>query len=161
MTTVVSNESGVACDEQALADLAAWLMVQLRLHPECELGITLVDLDRMTGLHEDWMNEPGATDVLSFPIDEVRSPEPDQVAEPAVLGDIVLCPAFLGPQRAASGRDLDGELAFLVVHGMLHLVGFDHMDEHEEVAMFALQDDLLARWLSERRASSTSPGRSS
>jgi probable rRNA maturation factor len=144
---VVTNESGVVCDEQALADLADWLMVQLRLHTECELGITLVDLDRMTGLHEDWMNEPGATDVLSFPIDELRSADLDVDPEPGVLGDIVLCPAFLTDQMQQSGRPLDLELAFLVVHGTLHLIGYDHMDEHELTAMFALQDQLLNDWL--------------
>jgi probable rRNA maturation factor len=145
---VVSNESGVVCDEQALADLATWLMTQLRLHPDCELGITLVDLDRMTGLHEDWMQEPGATDVLSFPIDELRSAEPDAEPEAGVLGDIVLCPAFLTTQMAQSGRTLDEELAFLVVHGTLHLIGYDHLDEHELIAMFGLQDRLLDEWLS-------------
>jgi probable rRNA maturation factor len=144
---VVTNESGVGCDEQALADLANWLMVQLRLHTECELGITLVDLERMTGLHEDWMNEPGATDVLSFPIDELRSADLDVDPEPGVLGDIVLCPAFLTHQTQQSGRTLDHELAFLVVHGTLHLIGYDHMDEHELTAMFALQDQLLNDWL--------------
>ncbi len=145
---VVTNDSGTACDEQALADLATWLLTQLRLHPECELGITLVDLDRMTGLHEDWMNEPGATDVLSFPIDELRSADPDVEPEPGVLGDIVLCPAFLTDQMQQSGRSLDHELAFLVVHGTLHLIGYDHMDDHELTAMFALQDQLLDEWLS-------------
>lgn len=144
---VVANESGLPCDEQALAELAAWLMGQLRLHPDCELGITLVDLDRMTGLHEDWMQEPGATDVLSFPIDELRSADAHVEPEPGVLGDIVLCPAFLPPQLAQSGRTLDEELAFLVVHGTLHLIGHDHMDEPELTAMFALQDRLLEDWL--------------
>lgn len=143
---VVSNEADVPCNEQELALLASWLLDQLRLHPECELGITLVDLDRMTGLHEDWMQEPGATDVLSFPIDEVRSADPGVELEPGVLGDIVLCPAFLGPQMEQSGRTLDQELAFLVVHGTLHLIGYDHMDETELIAMFGLQDRLLEDW---------------
>ena len=148
MTQVhVTNDSGIACDEQGLAALAAWLLEQLRLHPDCELGITLVDLDRMTGLHEDWMQEPGATDVLSFPIDELRSAEPGVEPEPGILGDIVLCPAFLTDQMRQSGRTLDHELAFLVIHGTLHLIGYDHMDEHELTAMFALQDQLLDSWI--------------
>lgn len=144
----VTNESGISCDEQGLAELASWLLEQLRLHPDCELGITLVDLDRMTGLHEDWMQEPGATDVLSFPIDELRSAEPGVESEPGILGDIVLCPAFLEDQMKQSGRTLDHELAFLVIHGTLHLIGYDHMDEHELSAMFALQDRLLDEWMS-------------
>ncbi|MDI1289850.1 MAG: rRNA maturation RNase YbeY, partial [bacterium] len=73
MNVTVSNESGRACDAAALQRLAGYLLGQLRLAPDCELGITLVDLERITTLHEDWMNEPGPTDVLSFPIDELRS----------------------------------------------------------------------------------------
>ena len=143
---VVSNESGVACDEAALGELAVFLLAELRLHHDCELGITLVDLERMTTLHEDWMNEPGPTDVLSFPIDELRSSPVGVEPEPGMLGDIVLCPAFLGPQCRESGRTLDQELGFLVTHGLLHLIGFDHATHEEYESMFALQDDLLSRW---------------
>ena len=142
----VSNESDEPCDTQALARLAAFLFDALRLHPDCQLGVTLVDLERMSTLHEDWMHEPGPTDVLSFPIDELRSAEPGLEPEVGILGDIVLCPAFLGPQRAAAGRSLDEERQFLVTHGTLHLIGYDHMTEPEYDAMFALQDDLLTRW---------------
>jgi probable rRNA maturation factor len=142
----VSNESAEPCDTVALARLAAFLLHELSLHPGCELGITLVDLDRMSTLHEDWMHEPGATDVLSFPIDELRAAEPGEQPQPGVLGDIVLCPAFIAPQSAVAGRSLDEELQFLATHGMLHLIGYDHGTQEEYDAMFALQDDLLRRW---------------
>lgn len=142
----VSNESDERCDTEALVSLTAFLFDALRLHPDCQLGITLVDVERMTTLHEDWMHEPGPTDVLSFPIDELRTTGPGIEPEAGILGDIVLCPAFLGPQRATAGRTLDEECQFLVTHGMLHLIGYDHMTEPEYDAMFALQDDLLSRW---------------
>ncbi|MBI1350128.1 MAG: rRNA maturation RNase YbeY [Actinomycetales bacterium] len=142
------NESGVDCDSDALGDLLDHLFAALRLHPECELGVTLVDEERMTTLHEDWMQEPGPTDVLSFPIDEVRSAAPDEEPEPGVLGDIVLCPAFARAQAAAAGRTLDDELAFLTTHGTLHLIGYDHATQEEYDAMFALQDRLLRGWRS-------------
>jgi probable rRNA maturation factor len=100
----VLNESGIDCDAASLADLAGYLLGELRLHQDCELGITLVDVDRMTTLHEDWMQEPGPTDVLSFPIDEVRSAAEGQEPEPGILGDIVLCPAFAQAQAQAAGR---------------------------------------------------------
>lgn len=145
---VVSNESGIACDELALGNLAVYLLDGLELHPDCELGITLVDIERMTTLHEDWMHEPGPTDVLSFPIDEVRQTPDGQAPEPGILGDIVLCPAFLGPQCQASGRSLDAELQFLLCHGVLHLIGFDHGTQEDYDAMFRLQDELLAGWWS-------------
>jgi probable rRNA maturation factor len=142
----VSNESGMPCDTAALERLAAHLLSSLRLHPDCELGITLVDVERMSTLHEDWMQEPGPTDVLSFPIDELRSAADGEQPEPGMLGDIVLCPAFATEQARAAGRTLDEELQFLVTHGTLHLIGYDHATQEEYDAMFALQDSLLDTW---------------
>ena len=142
----VADESGSSCDLAALADLGAHLIRSLRLHPDCELCITLVDEERMTGLHEDWMQEPGPTDVLSFPMDELRSAAPGEDLVAGMLGDIVLCPSFAARQAAEKGRDLDAELQFLVTHGMLHLIGYDHATQEEYDAMFALQDELLAGW---------------
>jgi probable rRNA maturation factor len=144
---VIDDEAGVPCDLAALGSLVEHLFAALRLHPDCELGITLVDIDRMSTLHEDWMGEPGPTDVLSFPIDEVREGEPGVDPVAGVLGDIVLCPAFVGPQSAAAGRTLDGELQFLVTHGMLHLIGYDHATQEDYDAMFARQDALLGSWI--------------
>ena len=148
MTVTVTNESGVPCDEEALVRLCDHLFAALRLHPDCELGITLVDPDRMTTLHEDWMHEPGPTDVLSFPIDELRSAPEGEEPVPGVLGDIVLCPDYLGPQAAEAGRTLDEELQFLTTHGTLHLIGHDHQEPDEYARMFALQDALLDGWRS-------------
>jgi probable rRNA maturation factor len=144
--TEIVDESGEGCDVDALAALVSYLLPRLRLHPDCQLGITLVDVERMSTLHEDWMNEPGPTDVLSFPIDEVRSAPAGVEPGPGVLGDIVLCPAFARTQAAAAGRTLDGELAFLTVHGTLHLIGHDHATPEDYDAMFALQDELLSGW---------------
>jgi probable rRNA maturation factor len=146
VNVTVSNESDEPCDTEALRRLAAFLFDELRMHPDCELGITMVDVERMTTLHEDWMHEPGPTDVLSFPIDELTS-SPDGVdPEPGILGDIVLCPEFVGAQAVAAGRTLDEELQFLTVHGTLHLIGWDHMTPADYAAMFACQDVLLRRW---------------
>lgn len=147
----VSNESGISCDVDALLGLSAFLLRELRLHPDCELGITLVDPDRMSTLHEDWMGEPGPTDVLSFPIDEVVSAAEGTEPEAGILGDIVLCPAYLGPQAQEKEHTLDEELQFLTTHGMLHLIGWDHATEDEYTAMFELQDRLLAAWWGDSR----------
>lgn len=142
----VTNESDVPCDVRALARLAEFLLDALRLHPACELGITLVDTERMSTLNEDWMNEAGPTDVLSFPIDELRSAGVVDVPVPGVLGDIVLCPEVARAQSAAASRTLDEELQFLVIHGTLHLIGHDHATQEDYDAMFALQDSLLNGW---------------
>jgi probable rRNA maturation factor len=142
----VINESGVDCDTDALARLAAFLFPLVRVADDCELCITIVDEPRMEELHIQWMDLPDATDVLSFPMDELRSAEENEELPTGVLGDIVLCPAFARKQAAEAGRTLDGELQFLTTHGLLHLLGHDHMTPEEYDVMFALQDQLLAKW---------------
>lgn len=151
MTTtavVVENQTAVDCDLDALRDLVDYLLQALRLHGDCEVGVTLVDEDRITELHVEWMHEPGPTDVLSFPIDELRSAPDGEQPEPGTLGDIVLCPSVAAVQAVERGRTLDAELQFLTIHAMLHLIGFDHGTAEDEAAMFAKQDALLAGWRS-------------
>ncbi len=142
----VSNESGRECDTDALFRLACFLLERLTLHPDCEIGITLVDRDRMTTLHVEWMDEPGPTDVLSFPIDELRTAPDADSAVAGVLGAIALCPDFAAEQAAVAGRSLDEELQFLVAHGVLHLIGYDHMTDEDYAEMFGLQGRLLEQW---------------
>lgn len=145
-SVLVENESGVACDTAMLAALASFLIRRLGLDPSCELEITLVDVARMSDLHQEWMQEPGPTDVLSFPMDELREPGPGEEAPAGMLGDIVLCPEFVREQARAKGCTLDEELQFLVTHGTLHLLGHDHATTEEYDTMFALQDRLLGEW---------------
>lgn len=126
-----------------LADLARELLPALGLHPEVELCIRVVDEEEMTRLHEDWMGEPGPTDVLSFPMDELRSCPPGVAPEPGVLGDIVICPEFVESDCDGAVND---RLELLIVHGMLHLLGWDHADDEDRRTMFELQEQLLDRW---------------
>ena len=137
----IANNSGIACNEDEIVDVAAFALDKMGIHPESDLGITLVDEDEITKLHIQWMNLPGPTDVLSFPMDEVK---PNSKANgPAIVGDIVLCPAFAEKNEKQS---LAKELELLTVHGVLHLLGFDHADLSQEKAMFELQEDLLSKW---------------
>lgn len=145
-SVTVSDESGSRIDPEPLARLACHLMDRLRLHPQCELSITAVDADRMAELHVQWMDLPGPTDVLSFPMDEMRTAPPGVQPQPGILGDIVLCPQVAAEQATARNRSLGHELAFLVTHGMLHLIGYDHATDEQLAEMFALQDGLLADW---------------
>ena len=146
----VDDDTGSSLDLTALSDLAGHVLTHLHVHPDCVLGITLVDIERMTTLHEDWMNEPGPTDVLSFPIDELTPGTPTQLSGPGTLGDIVICPAFALHDAHEAGRTLDQHVQFLTVHGVLHLLGYDHATEEEYAQMFALQDELLESWGSTR-----------
>jgi probable rRNA maturation factor len=150
----VANESGVAIDELRLVGVARHVLDAMRIHPLAELSILLVDEGEMAVLHERWMDEPGPTDVLSFPMDELRpgrvDTDVDDDAAAAMLGDVVLCPAVADRQGRAAGHSVQDELELLCTHGILHLLGFDHAEPDEEKEMFGLQRDLLTAWSSQR-----------
>ncbi|WP_018655048.1 rRNA maturation RNase YbeY [Actinomadura flavalba] len=153
MSIEVLNESGLPADEKAIGDLARFALDELRVHPLAELSIMLVDEEVMTDLHVKWMDEPGPTDVLSFPMDELRPghmPGDDDDADPALLGDIVLCPAVAGRQAAEARHSTEAELELLTVHGVLHLLGYDHAEPEEHKEMFGLQAELLTAWRDRR-----------
>lgn len=133
-----------------LHDLAVWVIDQLLLDPQCELSVLCVDPEPMADLHEEWMAEPGPTDVLSFPMDELRPGRPEDPRPIGLLGDVVLCPAVAAQQAAAAGHDAQHEMRVLLTHGILHLLGYDHVEPHEEVEMFGLQNDLVRRFAATR-----------
>ena len=146
MTIDVNNESGVDVDAKALAELSQFVLDELRIHPLAELSVLLVDSDAMAALHVQWMDEAGPTDVLSFPMDELRPGTDDREPEPGLLGDVVICPQVAAEQAAKAGHQPEQELHLLCTHGILHLLGYDHADPDEEKQMFDLQRDLLRSW---------------
>jgi probable rRNA maturation factor len=149
MSIEVSNESGAAVDEAALVDLARHVLDEMGVNPLAELSLLLVDEDYMTSLHERWMDEPGPTDVLSFPMDELdtaRGPDDDNDGATALLGDVVLCPSVAEQQAELAQHSTADELALLTTHGILHLLGYDHAEPAEERRMFTLQNRLLQTW---------------
>jgi probable rRNA maturation factor len=166
----IANESGIAVDEAGLAAIARHVLDGMRVHPLAELSVLLVDEPAMAELHERWLGEPGPTDVLAFPMDELRPPhqagaradrgtgaEPGPV--PGLLGDVVLCPQVAAEQAARAGHDVQAELELLSTHGILHLLGYDHADPGEHAEMFGLQDKLLAAWHADRESDDTAgPG---
>jgi probable rRNA maturation factor len=103
----------------------------------------MVDEAAIEQLHVQWMDEPGPTDVLSFPMDELRPGRVDARTPAGLLGDVVICPQVAEVQAEAAGHDLEQEMSVLLTHGMLHLLGFDHAAPDEEAEMFGLQRDLL------------------
>jgi probable rRNA maturation factor len=143
----VNNESAVAVDEEELSRLGRYLLDNLYVHPEAELSIILVDEEAMEKLHIEWMDIPGATDVLSFPMDELRPGTPGRVTPAGVLGDIVLCPQVAAEQADTAGHSMQEELLLLTTHGVLHLLGYDHAEPEEEQEMFGLQRQLLSSYL--------------
>jgi probable rRNA maturation factor len=164
----IANESGVEVDEASLASLARHVLDGMRVHPLAELSVLLVDEPAMTELHLRWMGEPGPTDVLAFPMDEIRPPQPGgthadhSAAEPpeipGLLGDVVICPQVAKIQARKAGHSVRAEISLLCTHGILHLLGYDHAEPDEHAAMFALQDKLLGSWRADQPADSAEPG---
>lgn len=142
----VNNESGTRVDELRLVSLARFALAQLRIHPLAELSIVLVDEETMAAYHLKYMDEPGPTDVLSFPMDELRPPKDGEEPPPGTLGDIVLCPAVTAQQAADHGRTPEAEADYLLIHGLLHLLGYDHAEPAEKAEMFGLTDKLISLW---------------
>jgi probable rRNA maturation factor len=139
----VNNESTYDIDEAALQRLATYCLDAMRVHPDAEIALVLVDEAAMEQLHVQWMGEPGPTDVLSFPMDELRPGNDDVITPPGVLGDVVLCPQVAEVQAEGAGHSTMDELLYLTAHGILHLLGFDHAEPEEEKEMFSLQRDLI------------------
>jgi len=161
MSIEIRNESGVSVDEPALAALARYVLDEMRIHPLAELSVLLVDSPTIADLHQRWMGEEGPTDVLAFPMDELRPPPPgsdrtDRAGSTGdsgpdtVLGDVVLCPEVATEQAGEAQRPVTDEMEMLCTHGILHLLGFDHAEPREHATMFGLQDQLLDSWRAER-----------
>jgi probable rRNA maturation factor len=139
MNVDISNDSGEIVDEEGIVGVATFTMRKMGLDEECELAISVVNEERISDLHVEWMGLEGATDVLSFPMDELKP----QSLEPGIVGDVVLCPQY-AKKQATNG--IDAELNLLTIHGVLHCLGFDHAEPSEEKVMFELQDSLLIEW---------------
>ncbi|WP_040164231.1 rRNA maturation RNase YbeY [Microbacterium gorillae] len=149
----INNESGVAVDESVLLRLTESNLAKLNVSPDADVAIVLVDEGAMEALHLQWMDEPGPTDVLSFPMDELRPGTPDRPTAPGLLGDIVLCPQVAEVQAVGAKHSTLDELILLTTHGLLHLLGFDHATPDEEREMFGLQRELIAAFGSAERRS--------
>jgi probable rRNA maturation factor len=150
MTIDISNESGIPVDNAALVRLATFALDQLRIHPLAELSILLVDEGTMSAYHEKYLGERGPTDVLSFPMDELRPPTDGEEPPVGLLGDVVLCPEVTDRQARDHGRSTAEEAEYLLVHGLLHLLGYDHAEPDEQTEMFGLTDKIISAWAIQR-----------
>jgi probable rRNA maturation factor len=141
MTVELVNRSGQLVPEIQMHALLNFGIDYMGLNPECEISLTFVDVQEMEELHIKWMNEPGPTDVLSFPMDM-----PEKKNEIVTLGDIVIAPAVAAHQAVAAGHSTEHEIFILATHGLLHILGYDHADPDEEKVMFALQEKIVKEW---------------
>ena len=150
MTTEVINETTTVIDAAEFAALADHVLTAMHVSPAAELNIMFIDPEPMEELHVRWLDLPGPTDVMSFPMDELRPGLPDSPTPAGTLGDIVLCPQVAAKQALAAGHSAIEEMLLLTVHGILHLLGYDHAEPEEKKEMFDLQRRLLLTFLAER-----------
>ena len=150
MSVDVLNETETAIAELELVACGRYVMTRMRVHQDADVCVRLVDEAAMEVLHVQWMDLPGPTDVMSFPMDELRPGRSDVEPSEGMLGDIVLCPTVAARQAIEAGHAMEDELLLLTTHGMLHLLGFDHATPEEEAEMFELQRQLLLTFLATR-----------
>lgn len=141
MTIEITNRSGQLVPSEKCLSLLTFAYGKLELHPECDLNLTFINDKEMEELHVKWMNLPGSTDVLSFPMDM-----PDNGDDPVTLGDIVISPRFAEDQAKKAGHSTNHEIFILATHGLLHILGYDHEDIEDEKVMFALQEAIVSEW---------------
>ena len=143
MSIEINNESELEVDEGRVLALATFALDHMHLHKDTDLAIVFVDEPAMEVLHIQWMDEPGPTDVLSFPMDELRPGTEGDLTPAGLLGDIVVCPQVAAEQAKTAGHATINEILLLTTHGILHLLGFDHAEPDEEREMFGLQREIL------------------
>lgn len=141
MTIEITNRSGQLVPSDKCLSLLTYAYGKLELHPDCDLNLTFIDDKEMEELHIKWMDLPGSTDVLSFPMDM-----PENGDDPVTLGDIVISPRLAEDQAAKAGHSINHEIFILATHGLLHILGYDHEDIEDESVMFALQESIVSEW---------------
>jgi probable rRNA maturation factor len=144
LETVRDSELWEACPDAeavvASAVRAAFAEAALAARPDAELTVALSDDARVRALNAEWRGADKPTNVLTFP-----AVEPDETADAAMLGDVILAFETVAREAAEQDKSLDQHLAHLVVHGVLHLFGHDHLDAGAADAMEALETRALAR----------------
>jgi len=141
MSIEVTNTSGQLVPAEQITSLMTFALGVLDLNAESDLNVSFVKDDYMSELHLKWMDEPGTTDVLSFPMDMPLTSQ-----DVVTLGDIVISPVVAQTQAIAQGHTTDREIYILAIHGLLHILGYDHANKEDEKTMFALQEKIVTDW---------------
>jgi probable rRNA maturation factor len=142
------EQQAVPVDVERWVALARNVLVAEGVARDAELSLLFVDEDTISGLNRRFMDTDGPTDVLAFPIDDPAGSDgaSSSAREPLLLGDVVVCPAVAERQAPEHAGSYDDELALLVVHGVLHVLGHDHAGLEEAATMQARERELLQRF---------------
>ena len=144
LISITSHREPEVLDLSAFERLAAFVLDREDVPENCELSIAVVALAEMTELNSAHRGKTGPTDVLSFPMDDEETVlGPD---EPVLLGDVIIAPEVAEAQAAEYGHTVEEELNLLLVHGVLHLLGYDHGADVDAEVMQARERAILLAW---------------
>lgn len=150
------RQSNVALDRCRWGELMRLVLVEEKVEAPWEAGLSFVAADEMAALNAAHRGLDRPTDVLAFGADDgsaLRAP-----GEPRLVGDVVICPSVAAANAAICSRSVDDELALLVVHGALHLLGYDHLVDHDAEQMESREQQLLAAACAPGKPAGTSAG---
>ncbi|MFM1986037.1 MAG: hypothetical protein RIS18_254 [Actinomycetota bacterium] len=131
----IDNLSGFSIDEKRVRNYVSQMLKFLKVNQNSYVSILFVDEKEMTKQHIRWMNESGPTDVMSFPMDDVKLEDSKLRQKQAILGDIIICPTVALKDARKQGINPAYHLIFLVAHGILHLLGQDHQQKKHRLVM--------------------------
>jgi len=140
---VFDRQQDLPVDEGRWAGLMRSVLTEESVATPWEVGLSFVAAEEMAALNAQYRGIDRPTDVLAFGVDDGTVPRADQ--EPRLVGDVVVCPSAAASNAEARGNSVESELALLVVHGTLHLLGYDHIDDSDAVAMQGRERELVAR----------------
>ena len=142
VVVVFDRQRDLTVDEGRWAGLMRRVLIEEQVSAPWEAGLSFVDADEMAALNAAHRKVDRPTDVLAFGADDGRAPRgPD---EPRLVGDVVICPSVAAANAVSCGRSIEDEMALLVVHGALHLLGYDHAEDRDAEKMEGREQELLA-----------------
>ena len=148
MSVFFADEQDDPIDAGPLRRLAELVLDEEGFPPDTEVTLLLVDQEQIATYNDRFMHREGATDVLAFPVQHLEPgvvPELRPGGPPLNIGDVVISPAYVRAQAEAAGEAFDDELSLMVVHGLLHLLGYDHQDDEGADRMEDRERELLAK----------------
>lgn len=148
MSIFLADEQQLDVDIEQLRDLAALVLSEEGYPESTEIAILLVSENEMAGYNQRFLEREGPTDVLAFPVETLLPgvvPDLDPHGPPLIAGDVIISPAYVEKQARSHGVEPDDEMALMVTHGMLHLLGYDHESDEEAEHMEQRERELLAK----------------
>jgi len=147
VSVFLADEQGESVDLDQLRRLAELVLSEEGYPSETELTVLLVSDEEMAAYNERFLERSGPTDVLAFPVEELMPgvvPDQDSNGPPLIVGDVIVAPAYVGRQAEQNEADFGDEMALMVAHGILHLLGYDHIEDDDAELMERRESELLS-----------------